>query len=202
MVWSKGFKELIKLLQDNQKELIGLEVDLYGSGEDSDQVQAAAKKLDLVVRVYPGRDHADPVFHDYKVFLNPSTTDVVCTTTAEALAMGKIVVCANHPSNDFFKQFPNCRTYDNSNGFVEATRKALTEEPAELTGAQRHELSWEAATERFLRVADLDQDVSAYLHHVALGFETSRRAFGAIPGSLQPDEEQCKELGLAIPAAT
>ncbi|KAJ6320400.1 hypothetical protein OIU78_015733 [Salix suchowensis] len=222
---AKGFKELIKLLQDNQKELIGLEVDLYGSGEDSDQVQAAAKKLDLVVRVYPGRDHADPVFHDYKVFLNPSTTDVVCTTTAEALAMGKIVVCANHPSNDFFKQFPNCRTYDNSNGFVEATRKALTEEPAELSGAQRHELSWEAATERFLRVADLDQvsarkpaisplksfasislstrmeDVSAYLHHVALGFETSRRAFGAIPGSLQPDEEQCKELGLAIPAA-
>lgn len=225
MVWSKGYKELITLLRDNQKELIGLEVDLYGSGEDSDQVQAAAKKLDLVVRVYPGRDHADPVFHDYKVFLNPSTTDVVCTTTAEALAMGKIVVCANHPSNEFFKQFPNCRTYDNSNGFVEATRKALTEEPAELTGAQRHELSWEAATERFLRVADLDQvsarkpaksllksfasislntqmeDVSAYLHHVALGFETSRRAFGAIPGSLQPDEEQCKELGLAIPAA-
>lgn len=158
------------------------------------------------------------------MFLNPSTTDVVCTTTAEALAMGKIVVCANHPSNDFFKQFPNCRTYEDSNGFVDATCKALTEEPAELTDAQRHELSWEAATERFLRVADLDhgsarklakslsknfastssslqmEDVSAYLHHVASGFEASRRAFGAIPGSLQPDEEQCKELGLAIPA--
>jgi digalactosyldiacylglycerol synthase len=162
----------------------------------------------------------------YKVFLNPSTTDVVCTTTAEALAMGKIVVCANHPSNEFFKQFVNCWTYDNSKGFVEATSRALTEEPAELTGAQRHELSWEAATERFLRVADLDQvfarkparslsknfastslntrmeDVSAYLHYVALGSETSRRAFGAIPGSLQPDKELCKELGLAIPAAT
>ncbi|KAA3462206.1 digalactosyldiacylglycerol synthase 2, chloroplastic [Gossypium australe] len=37
---------------------------------------------------------------------------------------------------------------------------------------------------------------SAYLHYVALGFETTRRAFGAIPGSLYPDEEQCKELGL------
>uniref|UniRef100_A0A6N2MSL3 Digalactosyldiacylglycerol synthase n=1 Tax=Salix viminalis TaxID=40686 RepID=A0A6N2MSL3_SALVM len=195
MVWSKGFR--VNFLRQS-KRVNWLEVIIW-QREDSD---------------------------NYKVFLNPSTTDVVCTTTAEALAMGKIVVCANHPSNDFFKQFPNCRTYDNSNGFVEATRKALTEEPAELTGAQRHELSWEAATERFLRVADLDQvsarkpakslsksfasislstrmeDVSAYLHHVALGFETSRRAFGAIPGSLQPDEEQCKELGLAIPAAT
>lgn len=223
MVWSKGYAELLKLLRDHQKELAGLEVDLYGNGEDSDQVKAAAKKLKLTVRVHPGRDHADPLFHDYKVFLNPSTTDVVCTTTAEALAMGKIVVCANHPSNDFFKQFSNCRVYDAGKGFAEATRKALSEEPAPLTDAQRYELSWEAATERFLRVSELNQafpektektpskkfastslnlrknmeDASAYLHYVASGFETTRRAFGAIPGSLHPDEEQSKELGLA-----
>jgi digalactosyldiacylglycerol synthase len=150
----------------------------------------------------------------------------VCTTTAEALAMGKIVVCANHPSNEFFKQFPNCWTYDNSTGFVEATGKALAEEPAQLTDTHRHELSWEAATERFLKVTELDQvptskppritsknfmstsfnlrrnveDASAYIHFLTSGFEASRRMFGAIPGSLQPDEEQCKELGLAVPA--
>ncbi|KAJ8748863.1 hypothetical protein K2173_013294 [Erythroxylum novogranatense] len=225
MVWNKGYKELLKLLHNHQKKLAGLELDLYGSGEDSDQVQVAAKKLELTVRVHPGRDHADPVFHDYKVFLNPSTTDVVCTTTAEALAMGKIVVCANHPSNDFFKQFPNCRTYDNNDGFVEATMRALSEEAAELTDQQRHELSWEAATERFLRVTELDQafepkpaknptkqfasksfnmqqkwdDASAYIHQLASGFDASRRAFGAMPGSLHVDEEQCKELGLAMP---
>lgn len=227
MVWSKGYKELLKLLRDHQKELIGLEVDLYGTGEDSDQVKEAAKKLELTVRVNPGRDHADPLFHDYKVFLNPSTTDVVCTTTAEALAMGKIVVCANHPSNDFFKQFPNCRTYNDSKDFVKVTCKALADEPAQLTDAQRHELSWEAATERFLRAAELDhasrknlsefpsnkfmsaslnlggkmEDLSAQAHHFVSGFEVSRRIFGAIPGSLQPDEEQRKELGLFMPAA-
>lgn len=148
---------------------------------------------------------------------------MVCTTTAEALAMGKIVVCANHPSNDFFKQFPNCKTYDDDNGFVEATVKELTEEPALLSDSQRYELSWEAATERFLKASELDnpfagkfsesssrnsmstssylkrkmQDASAYLHHIASGFEVSRRLFGAIPDSLQPDEELCKELGLA-----
>ncbi|XP_030474334.1 digalactosyldiacylglycerol synthase 2, chloroplastic isoform X1 [Syzygium oleosum] len=225
MVWSKGYKELLKLLGDHQKELTGFEIDLYGNGEDSDQVRKAAEKLELAIRVNPGRDHADPLFHDYKVFLNPSTTDVVCTTTAEALAMGKWVVCANHPSNDFFKQFPNCRTYDDSKGFVDATQKALSEEPAQMTDDLRYELSWEAATERFLKAAQLDQasatklsrttsnnfmstslnfkrkmeDASAYLHYVASGYEMSRRAFGAIPGSLQPDEELRKDLGLPPP---
>jgi digalactosyldiacylglycerol synthase len=196
MVWSKGYKELLKLLKVHQKELTGLEVDLFGSGEDSSQIEEAANKLDLTVRVHPGRDHADPLFHDYKVFINPSTTDVVCTTTAEALAMGKIVICANHPSNDFFKQFPNCRMYDDEEGFVRATREALTDEPSQLSDAQRHELSWDSATERFLKIADLNsgpakrltktrskpvmstslsmpknlEEASAYIHYVGTGF--------------------------------
>ncbi|XP_057532232.1 digalactosyldiacylglycerol synthase 2, chloroplastic [Amaranthus tricolor] len=224
MIWNKGYRELLKLLKDHQKELVGLEVDLYGTGEDSNEVKVAAKKLELPVRVYPGRDHADPLFHDYKVFLNPSTTDVVCTTTAEALAMGKIVVCANHPSNEFFRQFPNCFIYDDSKGFVATIQKALTEQPTPLTDAQQHELSWEAATQRFLNVTQLDQvstprlstrhstkkfaslsssnmkkkleDASAYIHNAVSGFEFTRTAFGAIPGTLKPDEEICKELGL------
>ena len=61
---SKGYKELLNLPRDHQKELAGREVDLYGSGEDSDQVQEAADKLELAVRVHPGRDHADFEFHE------------------------------------------------------------------------------------------------------------------------------------------
>ncbi|KAJ0984038.1 hypothetical protein J5N97_002394 [Dioscorea zingiberensis] len=225
MVWSKGYRELLQLLSKTQDELSGLEVDLYGNGEDSEEVRQSASKSKLAIRVHPGRDHADPLFHDYKVFINPSTTDVVCTTTAEALGMGKIVICANHPSNDFFKQFPNCHMYNSIKEFVEVTLRALAEEPVPLTAEQRHELSWEAATERFVQAAELDQfisektlpssrpimsisytdlsrtveNTSAYLHNTISGIEAARRAFGAIPKTLQPDEQLCKDLGLDVP---
>lgn len=64
MIWSKGYRELLRILQDHQQELSELEIDLFGSGEDSEEVQKAAEKLQMAVRVYPGCDHADPLFHE------------------------------------------------------------------------------------------------------------------------------------------
>lgn len=64
MIWSKGYKELLQLLQNHQQALSELEIDLFGNGEDSDEVQKAAEKLQMTVRVNPGRDHADALFHE------------------------------------------------------------------------------------------------------------------------------------------
>jgi digalactosyldiacylglycerol synthase len=101
-------------------------------------------------------DHAKvPVA--YKIFVNPSVTEVLCTTTAEALAMGKFVIIPNHPSNTFFQQFPNCLHYQTKAEFATLMQYALEHDPEPLADDLRYTLTWEAATERFLEAAMISE---------------------------------------------
>ncbi|XP_075490292.1 digalactosyldiacylglycerol synthase 1, chloroplastic-like [Primulina tabacum] len=156
MVWAKGYKELIDLLATHRTDLDSFNLDVYGNGEDAHEVQSTAKKFNLNVNFMKGIDHADDSLNGYKIFINPSISDVLCTATAEALAMGKFVVCADHPSNEFFRSFPNCLTYKTPEDFVAKVKEAMANEPQPLTTEQIYNLSWEAATQRFMEYSELD----------------------------------------------
>lgn len=64
MVWAKGYRELIDLLVKHKSDLEGFKLDVYGNGEDSQEVQSVAKKLDLNLNFLRGRDHADDSLHE------------------------------------------------------------------------------------------------------------------------------------------
>lgn len=95
-------------------------------------------------------DHAQ-LGERYKVFVNPSISEVLCTTTYEALAMGKYAIIPLHESNKFFARFPNCMFYSSKWEFAANLRWALTHEPEPLTPDHAKDFTWEAATDRLIR---------------------------------------------------
>ncbi|KAL9672914.1 hypothetical protein QQ045_029167 [Rhodiola kirilowii] len=228
MVWAKGYRELIDLLAKQKDDLDGFNLDVYGNGEDANEVINTAKKFDLNLNFMKGRDHADDSLHSYKVFINPSVSDVLCTATAEALAMGKFVICAEHASNEFFTSFPNCLTYKTSEDFVAKVKEAMSSDPQPLTPEQRYNLSWEATTQRFLEYSELEKILNnnqegrgtrsgirksasmpcmsemvdnglALAHYCLTGSEVLRLCTGAIPGTKDYDKQHSKDLNLLPP---
>ena len=149
MLWSKGLGSLMELIKYAEESAgLKVKVDMYGGGPDKDEASAKAQGMDLDMPFHGPIDHVE-LGWTHKVFINPSTSEVLCTTVAEALAMGKFVVLPSHPSNDFFCQFPNCLPYSNKEEFVGNLYYALTHSPEPMSEEYSYALSWEAATERF-----------------------------------------------------
>ena len=178
-------------------------VDCFGAGPDLAELRLAASSRELPVRFHGAADHLAPRLHDYRVLVNPSTSDVVATTTAEALAMGKWVLVADLPCNAFFKQrFRNCLTYRTPREFSAGLRKALAHDPHPVSSEEAAALSWEAATQRFLDACSLAPgerasstslsaaaDRAIYSAHNALtAIEPLREAAGAGRGTRDAPE--------------
>ena len=71
--------------------------------------------------------------------------------------MVKFVIIPHHPSNSFFHQFPNCLLYKSKMEFVDFLQYAITHEPEPLRPDLIKTLSWEAATERFIKAASISR---------------------------------------------
>ena len=172
---------------------------------------------------FPGRvDHA--TLKQYKIFVNPSLSEVLCTTTAEALAMGKFVIIPVHPSNQFFMQFPNCLAYRNKVEFAANLLWAKSHEPEPLTLEQQQLFTWEAATDRLVKASSitraeakerqklgtskLDERIAWFHNEIGNGTKGDiiRKVLGAGPAAEQfrytnrqsPDDNEEKAGGLSM----
>jgi len=204
-VWAKGYSELMHVVGDFNEQYAKkgerLEMDVYGDGDDFKEVQTEFARKNLPLNLLGCLDHADAKILDYKIFINPSLSDVVATTSAEALAMGKFVVCAEHPSNAFFATFPNCRTYSNMDEFAKVIREVTASVPKPMTEAEIHRLTWDAATERLLDAAAPCDETkhtiqshfsdwfAARFHNAVTCSEALRCLIGGGAGTLVPPDD-------------
>mgnify|MGYP001197387542 CR=1 FL=1 len=169
VVWAKGYLELLERVAEYNETAAPkdkLALDVFGDGDDFKDVIKTAARQKLPLTFHGRADHAGEITQGYKFFINPSLSDVVATTTAEALAMGKFVVCAKHPSNEFFSTFANCRTYSTREEFAECVREVLNTEPKPMPAEDLRRLTWQDATERFLDAAEPDAPPSKLRHRV------------------------------------
>ena len=145
LIWEKGFRELIDLLSISEIK----DLDVFGVGKDQKAINAYAGARG--VRLHFKGLSSDPP-HDlknYKIFINTSRSDTICSTTAEALGQGKFVIIPTIPGNDAFYRFKNCLTYSSSQEFLGRLRYAMENQP--VNDSQLKSLSWEAAVDRLLQ---------------------------------------------------
>ena len=175
--WGPADEGVEDLPREEDGSVLPPRVDAFGSGEDADAVRmlAAANRVPLTLR--PGKDHLDPSLRSYRVFVNPSTSDVVATTSAEALALGRWLVCPIHPCNEFFANFSACLRYGDAAGFRTQLCRALSRPPPKLSAEERASLTWAAATRRFL-----DAVRARDMHHGSL----INKEFGEAFYSIEP----------------
>lgn len=159
VLWSKGYRELIGLLRDHYARCgEPLSIDFFGDGPDADEVRECVDKEEALSNVnFEAKvvDHAGEHLQQYRLYINASVSEVVCTATAEALAMGKTVVCIKHPSNEFFETFPNCYTYSTAEEFSHLFLELVSKEPTPLPDSDLNRLTWKAATQRFYNAAHM-----------------------------------------------
>jgi len=215
-LWAKGYRELIDFFAEARSlgRLEGVSVSCIGSGPDSAEIRAEAAAKGLPFSFQDATDHADESIFGYDVFVNPSTSEVLCTATAEALAMGKIVVIADHPSNAFFKTFANARFFRTASEFATQLEAALEAEPKPVSPVERYTLSWEAATERLMDAAALPDNTKrqaqmpghelAYRLHWVMGLppwgDVLRTYSNAVPW--KPYDGYRTPSGVLLPRAT
>jgi len=136
LVWDKGLATVIEVARR-----MNLPVDVLGEGPDGEAVRALARDRAAPVRFLgPSREPWTDL-HRYRVFFNPSLSEVLCTTTAEALVAGRHVVLPDCPANEPFKPYPNAHFYTDTDGAIAALTRAMAEDPVPPEAARR-EFDW------------------------------------------------------------
>lgn len=138
LVWFNGLRTLIETAARMNQPM-----DVFGEGPDRGEMERLVDDTGAPVRFLGST--ARPWAHpgDYRVFFNPSLSEVMCTTNIEALAAGRNLVLPRCPANEPFLSLPNVHAYHDGDvdGLTEALSGAAVT-PPESPEPVRRESGW------------------------------------------------------------
>jgi digalactosyldiacylglycerol synthase len=149
LIWEKGLADLVKIAR-----MAGLAMDVIGSGPAEEGVKELARDQGADLRFKGASRRFWTDIPPYRVMVNPSRSEVLCTATADALVAGRHVVLPNCTGNMPFKAYPNVHFYEDLDGAVTAVQKALVVLP-EAPEAVRKDFDWMSACRRLAELGGL-----------------------------------------------
>ncbi len=136
LVWDKAVDVVIDCAHQ-----LDVPIDIFGEGPDQKAMEDRAHALKAPV-TFKGPSYSPWLdIEPYRVFFNPSLSEVLCTTTAEALVAGRHVVIPDCPANTPFYDLPNVHVYQNDSGIEHALKTALATLPEDPHKA-RQRFDW------------------------------------------------------------
>lgn len=136
LTWDKALADVIAVAGR-----MALSIDIFGDGPDQDAIRRMAADSGSPVRFLGPTASPWEVMRDYRVFFNPSLSEVLCSTTAEALVAGRHVVLPECPANQPFADLPNVHFYRTEDEAVQALRHAMTA-PVQPPDKARARFDW------------------------------------------------------------
>ena len=150
VTWEKNLKELIEYCG-----ICKIPIDIYGSAINDNR-----STMEKIIKY--SSEHGDylsfqgstiephKTLASYKTYISCSVTEGYCAVHTEAIAMGKFVIIARHPSNEFFYGYDNVLLFDNPQEFAQCIEYTLNNEPTPLSKEELEKLSWKKATKILL----------------------------------------------------
>jgi len=151
VAWEKNFKQLIEFCRFCQ-----VAIDIYGSGTNygrgstMDEIIAYSRQHGNHLNFKGSTPKPHETVKPYKTYISCSVSEGYCAANAEAIAMGKFVIIARHPSNEFFYQYDNVLLFDSDREFRQQIQYTLNNDPVPVPPSQLEELSWKQRTRLLL----------------------------------------------------
>lgn len=150
LIWEKGLADLERIALGS-----GQPIAVYGNGRDEHAFRAQVAQRGAALAFHGPNARFWEEIKRYRVFVNPSRSEVLCTATVEALLAGRHVVLPDCPGNLPFQGYANAHFYSSLEGAVAALQAALTTEP-DAPLAVRDDFNWMASCRRLAALSGVE----------------------------------------------